>query len=207
MESEKLSTARSLQVANQLRGDILSGRIPEGLRLTEAELTKRFGVGRGPIREAVQRLSLQGLLETRPNCGAVVAAEAPRAVRAVITPIRRTLEAYALREIYDELREENFQEWENILAGMKQACESEDLHAIAESDIAFHRTLMICLNQPDLLAIWDLLVGRIRSHFRRTQRRRCGNLMEIYEEHRAILDSFRTGTLEDSMKLLKEKIN
>lgn len=207
MESEKQSTARSSRVANQLRDDILSGRIPEGLRLTEAELTKRFGVGRGPVREAVQRLSLQGLLETRPNCGAVVAPEAPRTVRAVIVPIRRTLEVYALREIFDELRESDFQEWERILEVMKQACLNEDLHAIAESDIAFHRNLMLRLNQPDLLAIWDLLVGRIRSHFRRTQRRRCGNLMEIYDEHRAILDSFRTGTLDDSVRLLKEKID
>lgn len=199
--------ARSAEVAEQLRRDILTGRIPEGLRLTEAELAKRFGVGRGPIREAVQRLSLQGLLETRPNCGAVVSAEAPKAIRAVICPIRRTLEVYALKELFDDLTPEAFAGWDRILEDMRAACEREDLHAVAEQDILFHRRLFVLLDQPDLLAIWDLLAGRLRSHFRRTQRRRCHDMMEIYEEHRAILESFRSGTVDDAVKLLKEKID
>lgn len=207
MSKEAGSGARSAEVAEQLRRDILSGRIPEGLRLTEAELAKRFGVGRGPIREAVQRLSLQGLLETRPNCGAVVAPEAPKAIRAVIGPIRRTLEVYALKELFDEFTPEAFAAWDRILDDMRAACERADTHAVAEQDILFHRHLFVLLDQPDLLAIWDLLAGRLRSHFRRTQRRRCRDMMEIYEEHRAILESFRTGTLEDAVKLLKEKID
>jgi len=198
---------RSVEVAEQLRHDILTGRIPEGLRLTEAELVKRFGVGRGPVREAVQRLSLQGLLETRPNCGAVVASEAPKSVRAVILPIRRTLELFALKELFEEFTSDDFQRWDDILQDMKLACEKEDLHAIAEQDISFHRYLLVRLNQPDLLAIWDLLVGRIRSHFRKTQRRRCQSMMEIYEEHLALLNVFRSGPLEEALKMLKEKID
>jgi len=194
-------------VVERLRGDILSGRIAEGVRITEAELTKRFGVGRGPVREAVQRLSMQGLLETRPNCGAVVASEAPRSVRAVILPIRRTLEVYALRELFSEFVNADFEKWESILEEMRLACERVDLHAIAEQDISFHRYLLVRLNQPDLLSIWDGLAGRIRSHFRRVQRRRCQDMMEIYEEHRVILETFRSGTLNDAIHLLKEKID
>jgi DNA-binding GntR family transcriptional regulator len=208
MASEDPSVTPSVQVAEQLRGDILSGRMPEGLRLTEAELTKRFGFGRGPVREAVQRLSLEGLLETRPFCGAVVAPGAPKAVQAVIVPIRRTLEVFALNSIFDELTDEDFARWEEILQEMQQACATEDLHAVVEQDIAFHRYLLVRLNQPDLMKIWELLVGRIRTHFRRVQRRRCrDNMMEVYEEHRAILESFRSGTIEEAVKMLKEKIN
>lgn len=198
---------RAVDVAEQIRNDILTGRIKEGARLTEAQLTKRFGVGRGPVREAVQRLATQGLLEIRPNCGAVVAPEAPKGIRAVIIPIRRALETYALTELFDELTIEDFRRWEQILDEMRRACEAEDLHLIAEMDIAFHRHLLQRLNQPDLLAIWDLLVGRIRSHFRRTQRSRCRDMMEIYEEHRAILELYRTGPLEDAVRLLEEKID
>ncbi|WP_166821685.1 GntR family transcriptional regulator [Thalassoroseus pseudoceratinae] len=207
MGTKEIPVVRSLQVAEQLRGEILSGRMPEGLRLTEAELVKRFGVGRGAVREAVQRLSLQGLLENRPNCGAVVAPEAPKAIRAVIIPIRRTLEVYALQEIFEDLTDEDFEKWDSILADMRKACEAEDLHAIAEQDIAFHHHLLLRLDQPDMTAIWELLVGRIRSHFRRVQRRRHSDLMEIYEEHRTILESFRRGTLEEAVSLLEEKID
>ncbi|WP_010584663.1 GntR family transcriptional regulator [Schlesneria paludicola] len=207
MASSRQQATQSDQIAGEIRMDILCGRMAEGLRLTEASLTERFGVGRGPVREAVRSLAFQGLVETRPNCGAVVAPEAPKMIRAVIVPLRRTLEVYALREIYDDLTDDDFQQWEAILEEMRRACESEDLHGIAEQDIAFHRFLLSRLNQPDLMAIWELLVGRIRSHFRRVQRRRCRSMMEIHDEHRLILDSFRAGTLEESMRLLKEKID
>ena len=56
MGTKEIPVVRSLQVAEQLRGEILSGRMPEGLRLTEAELVKRFGVGRGAVERLVLRV-------------------------------------------------------------------------------------------------------------------------------------------------------
>jgi DNA-binding GntR family transcriptional regulator len=202
---EAPSSPGSDRIAHQLREDILTGRLEVGSRLTEAEISKRFGVGRGLVREAVQRLSLQGLLISRPNRGAVVAPEAPREIRSLIVPIRRTVEVYALRLIFDEFQAGDFALWEAILQRMQDACERRDYHAIAEADIAFHRALLERAGQPDLVLIWETLVGRIRSHFRRTQRR-YENAMEIYEEHRAILESFRGTDLAAATRLLKEKI-
>lgn len=204
--ADELSTpVGSSQIAYAIRGDILSGRIPEGSRLTEAQLTKRFGVGRGLIREALQRLSLQGLLVTRPNCGAMVAPEAPREIRGLILPIRRTIEVYALRIAFEVLNEVDFKAWDEIVEKMREACEHQDHHLIAELDIEFHHLLVQRAEQPDLLVIWETLVGRIRSHFLRTQRR-CPNPLEIYEEHRDIVNSFRAGDLRAAVKLLKDKI-
>jgi DNA-binding GntR family transcriptional regulator len=199
------SSPGSGRIAHQIREDILTGRLEAGSRLTEAEIAKRFGVGRGLVREAVQRLSLQGLLISRPNRGAIVAPEAPREIRNLIVPIRRTVEVYALQLIFDELQAGDFALWEEILQRMQEACERRDFHAIAEADIAFHRVLLERAGQPDLILIWETLVGRIRSHFRRTQRR-YENALEIYEEHRAILESFRGNDLVAATRLLKEKI-
>ncbi|MES2792086.1 MAG: GntR family transcriptional regulator [Planctomycetota bacterium] len=206
MADELSGQVGSNQIAHQLRGDILSGRIPEGSRLTEAQLTKRFGVGRGLIREALQRLSLQGLLVTRPNCGAMVAPEAPREIRGLILPIRRTIEVYALRLIFEELTDADFQAWDEIVERMRVACERQDFHLIAELDIEFHHLLVQRAGQPDLLVIWETLVGRIRSHFLRIQRR-CPNPLEIYEEHRDIVKAFRTGDARAAVGLLKDKIS
>lgn len=196
----------SSEIVQELRRDILSGRMPEGLRLTEAELASRFGVGRGLVREAVQRLTQQGLLQTRPNCGAIVAPEAPKTIRRLIVPIRRTIEAHALQLIFDELTEEDFRGWDEIVEKMRPACEKSDYHALAELDIAFHRFLLDRAGQPDLISIWETLVGRIRSHFRRAQRR-CSNPMDIYEEHATLVRTFREGTVEEAVRVLKEKID
>ncbi|WP_437222894.1 GntR family transcriptional regulator [Planctomicrobium sp. SH661] len=205
-ESESGNQTYSQEIAEQLRGDILSGRIAEGGRLTEQELAKRFGVGRSPVREAVLRLSMQGLLTSRPNRGAVISPGAPLEIRKLVVPIRRTVEAFALEMVFDSLTEEDFQKWEDIVARMEKACSEGDLFAIADLDIAFHRTLVERARQPDLLVIWDALVGRIRSHFRRMQRGN-GEANEIYVEHKAILECFRKGSLEEAKRLLRAKID
>lgn len=196
---------RSRHIAESLRNDILSGRMVEGLRLTESGLAQRFGVGRGLVREAVQQLSMQGLLITRPNRGAAVAPEAPREIRQLIIPIRRTVEAYALQLVFDELTEDDFQRWEHVLEKMQTAIRHSDYFAVAEADLAFHRVLLERAGQPDLLVIWDALVGRIRSHFRRMQRR-YSNLIEVYEEHAALLEGYRRKDLQEAIRLLKANI-
>ena len=136
----------------------------------------------------------------------MVAPEAPREIRGLILPIRRTIEVYALRMIFDELTNADFQAWDQIVDKMKEACEQQDHHLIAELDIEFHHLLVKRAGQPDLLVIWETLVGRIRSHFLRIQRR-CPNPFEIYEEHRDIVESFRTGDVRAAVKLLKYKID
>ena len=59
-------------IASQTREAILSGRFALGQRLIEADLTRDLGVSRGPLREALRRLSAEGLVELVPNRGAVV---------------------------------------------------------------------------------------------------------------------------------------
>jgi DNA-binding GntR family transcriptional regulator len=203
MASRKLTTT---DVANQLRDDILSGRLRPGHRLIELELSERFSVGRGRVREAIQQLARQGLLVTRANRGAVVASDAPKAIRDLIIPLRRTLEVYALGLVFEELDEAAFRHWEAILRRMHAACERQDFHAIAEADIEFHRSIIERSGQPDLLVIWETLVGRIHSHFLQVQWRQS-RILDIYDEHRLLVDTFRSGDREAAIQLLTAKID
>jgi len=205
-EAESVGGTFSQEIAERLRGDILSGRISAGGRLTEQELAERFGVGRSPVREAVLRLSEQGLLVSRPNRGVVVSPGASLEIRKLVVPIRRTVESFALQMVFDSLGEQDFKRWEEILRRMKEACDKPDLYEIAEMDIAFHRALVERAGQLDLLVIWDALIGRIRSHFRRMQRGGEGP-HEIYKEHEELLDCFRHGSLKEAERLLRINID
>jgi DNA-binding GntR family transcriptional regulator len=201
MNSRKLS---STAVANFLRDDILSGRLLAGHRLTEAELSKRFDVGHGRVREAIQQLARQGLLDTRPNRGATVAAEAPKALCDLIVPIRRTLEVYALELIFDKLNETVFRRWEGILKTMHDACLRQDYPGIAEADLAFHRLIIEKAGQPDLLVIWETILGIVRSHFLRLQWQHPP--LDIYEEHRHLLETFRGNDRAAAIRALADKV-
>jgi len=193
------------QIAERLREDVFAGRLPEGTPLRETELSQRFGVSRGPVREALQQLTHEGVLIAEPNRGVRVAPSAPDSVRELVVPIRRTIETFALRSFFCDISEADFATWESILGRLKEACKERDYAGIAEQDLALHRSLLDRAGQPDLVAIGSVLVTRVRHHFR------LGHLtyddpMEIYTEHRGLIDTFRRGDLEAAVKALEENI-
>lgn len=63
----------ALSAVESLRDAILSGRLPAGTRLGEADLAERLAVSRTPVREALSRLAAEGLVDLVPNRGARVA--------------------------------------------------------------------------------------------------------------------------------------
>ncbi len=83
-------------IVARLRDDILARRAAPGERLVESELTSRFGVSRGPIREALRRLAAEGLIEHLPNRGAIVRRLTPQEIGELFQ-IRTELEALAAR--------------------------------------------------------------------------------------------------------------
>ncbi|MGE3807545.1 MAG: GntR family transcriptional regulator [Gemmataceae bacterium] len=194
------------QIIDLMREDILCGRLPEGQRLGEAELAVRFGVSRGPIREALAQLTQEGLLVAKPNCGVKVAPSAPDAIRELIVPIRRTIETYALKLIFADLDGRDFQKWDDILHDMEQACRRKDTAAVVQHDIAFHRSILARAGQEDLLTIWQTLVARVRCHFQRSTELAGRKLTRVHDEHRTLVDVFRAGNRNAAAKALAKHI-
>jgi DNA-binding GntR family transcriptional regulator len=83
-------------IVERLRDDILAGRLQPGLRLVESDLTARYAVSRGPVREALRRLSADGLIEHWPHRGALVRRLTEREIRELFL-IRIEMEALAAR--------------------------------------------------------------------------------------------------------------
>ncbi|WP_437227331.1 GntR family transcriptional regulator [Planctomicrobium sp. SH661] len=194
------------QIVEQLRNDVLCGRLSVGDRLNEADLAKQFGVSRTPIREALQQLTYEGLLDGRHNAGVTVASMPPDSIREFVVPIRRSVETFALRSVFDSLTEADFRQWENVLDKMRQACIDRDYPSIGEQDIAFHRLLIRRAGLSDVEAIWNTLVSRVRHHFSETHQRDYADPVKIYEEHADIIEVFRRGKLEDAVRALEKNI-
>jgi DNA-binding GntR family transcriptional regulator len=194
------------QIVTRLRNEILSGRLADGERLSEATLAERFGVSRGPVREAFVQLTHEGLLVAKPNCGVRVAPAAPDSVRKLVIPIRRTIETYALRLIFDDLDAADFTALDGILDRMELACRRGDWAGTVEPDIAFHRYILERTGQPDLLAIWTTLVARVRRHFQRVHRTHQDPPIDVYARHKALVEVFKAGGKEAAVKALEGHI-
>ncbi|MFI5953288.1 GntR family transcriptional regulator [Cryptosporangium sp. NPDC051539] len=100
--------------AAAIRKLIMTGEIPIGAQLRQADLANRLGISRTPIREALRQLQSGGLIEVVPNRGAVVRVPAPWEVREAYE-VRAELEGLACKravrvvtdDTLDRLREAN----------------------------------------------------------------------------------------------------
>jgi DNA-binding GntR family transcriptional regulator len=190
------------QVADHLRRDVLAGELSPGEHLREVELAGRFGVSRGPVRDALLQLAQEGWLVLEPHCGAKVASRAPEALLPLIRAQRRMIEGFALRLFFKDITPGDFAAWDDILEKMRAACEREDYPAIVLQDIALHLSFMERAGQPDLLDLWLPLVARMRFAYAKYYH----SAMEIYDEHRAIIDAFRRRDLKAAVKTLETNI-
>ena len=189
------------QIADRLRRDVLSGQLDSGAPLREEALAQRFGVSRGPIRDALIQLTQEGLLVAKPNCGVRVR-EAPSAqVQKLVVDMRRRIEALALRQGFDRIAGEGLPRLEGTVDAIKAACGEEDVPSLVEHDMAFHRAIVEMAEDEDLVAIWLPIVVRMMLHYSRH-----GDLMESYREHAAVVDAIRAKDRRAAVAALKENI-
>jgi len=142
MVRESLVRGLREQIVERLRQDILTERLAEGTPLRETELFAQFGVSRGPIRESLQQLVHEGLLVAERNRGVCVAPRAPDSLHELVVPIRRTIETFALRLFFEQINDQDGEVWDDILEHLKVARRQQDYTAIAEQDIALHRSIL-----------------------------------------------------------------
>ena len=92
-------------VFNTLRQAILKGELEPGERLMEMQLAEQLGVSRTPIREAMRKLELEGLVLMIPRKGAVVAEITEKSLRDVLE-VRKALEELAVRLACEKIQDE-----------------------------------------------------------------------------------------------------
>jgi DNA-binding GntR family transcriptional regulator len=189
-------------VADHLRRDVLCGQLSSGERLREVELAERFGVSRGPVRDALLQLAQEGWLTLEPHCGAKVAGPAPDAVLPLIRAQRRLVESFALRLFIKDVTSGDLAAWDEILEKMRGACEREDYPSIVLEDIALHLSFLERAGQPELLDLWLPLVARMRFAYANYYQ----SAMEIYDEHRALVEALRRRDLKAALKALATNI-
>ncbi len=166
-EPEAADETRQSRIHRQLRDAILKGRLVPGTRLTESELSKRFGSSRAPVREAIRRLESEGLVRSDFWRGSRVAEHTPRELYELYA-LRAVIEGYAARLIPGGFSEEDRRRMDAILDAMQEAADRGDWLAVAQHDTQWHRVIMVAAQQPVMLAAWENANGPLQMTFSRT---------------------------------------
>lgn len=124
-------------VFNTLRQAILRGELQPGERLLEIHLANKLGVSRTPIREAIRKLELEGLVLMIPRRGAVVAEITEKSLRDVLE-VRRSLEELAVKLACQKIKPEEIEELKEAEKEFEEALKTKDVTVYAEADVKFH---------------------------------------------------------------------
>ena len=194
----------SEQIVEQLRLEIMTGEIGEGTPLREQEVSARFGVSRGPVRDALLKLGQDGLVNARPNAGATVAARPNESIRALITDIRSRIEGFALSNTFAAdgerlLRLE--QRLGEVLGQIRGACEAGSVRDLVAGDVHFHEAIMASHGDPDLLALWRRVIIRMLMRYDRFR-----DLMDSFAEHRLIYEAVAARDDQAALAALRANI-
>jgi DNA-binding GntR family transcriptional regulator len=146
-------------VADRLREEILDGRLAAGTRLVETELAARFGVSRGPIRDALSDLSRLGLTVDLPRRGTFVSSLTERDLEEVYV-IRRAIEEAAVRLAIERAADEEVTALFEALATVESAYAGDDLAAAWEADMEFHRACSRLSGNGRLMELFDRLASQ-----------------------------------------------
>lgn len=171
-------------VFNTLRQAILKGELKPGERLMEIQLAKRLGVSRTPVREAIRKLELEGLVLMVPRKGAEVADITSKDLEDVLE-VRTALEELAVKNACDYITEEQIQELKKAAADFKEALEGTDLIACAEADMRFHEIIYAATNNRRLIQMLNNLkeqMYRYRMEYLKDKR----TYKVLLEEHDTI---------------------
>ena len=128
-------------VFNTLRQAILRGELKPGERLMEIQLANKLGVSRTPIREAIRKLELEGLVLMIPRKGAEVAEITEKNLRDVLE-VRKALEELAVQLACDKITEEEIAELKKCAAEFEESLDHNDITQIAEADVRFHDVII-----------------------------------------------------------------
>jgi DNA-binding GntR family transcriptional regulator len=152
---------------DRLRRDILSGRTDPGERLVEEQLTKRLGISRAPLREAMRLLAQQGLVEHTPRRGVRVATLSDDDVRELYE-VRDVLERHAVLSMPPQ---PDLTGLRAALEVMRKATEADDRLELANAHRRFHTEVVALCGNRQLADLYGSVLVRIQLYMAVNMRR------------------------------------
>ena len=179
-------------VFNTLRRAILRGELKPGERLMEIQLANKLGVSRTPIREAIRKLELEGLVLTEKNLRDVL-------------EVRGALEELAVQLACERMDKEKLKELHAAADHFREILDSDDITAIGEADEAFHDVIFAATDNTRLVQLLNNLREQMyRYRIEYLKKKECHP--QLLEEHAAIMKAIEEHDKEKATQITIQHI-
>ena len=192
-------------VFNTLREAILRGELKPGERLMEIQLANKLGVSRTPIREAIRKLELEGLVLMIPRKGAEVAQITEKSLRDVLE-VRRALENLAVQLACLRMSPQTLADLKAAAKAFEEILGGEDVTAVAEADVAFHDVIYMATDNQRLISLLNNLREQMyRYRVEYLKKKECHK--QLLWEHQEIIRAIEAGEIDVATKITEQHID
>ncbi|MBS5522254.1 MAG: GntR family transcriptional regulator [Clostridiales bacterium] len=191
-------------VFNTLREAILKGDLEPGERLMEIALANRLGVSRTPIREAIRKLELEGLVVMIPRKGAQVASITKKDLQDVLE-VRSSLEVLATELACERIDENQLASLQAALKHFEEVLGNSDVSVIARADVAFHDVIFEATNNARLVQILNNLREQM-YRYRLEYLKDFSSHGRLLEEHKRLVEAIAGRDKQKAVDIIKAHI-
>ena len=174
-------------VFNTLRQAILTGELKPGERLMEIHLADKLGVSRTPIREAIRKLELEGLVTMIPRKGAEVAQITEKSMNDVLE-VRRSMDALCVELACERITDEETEQLRQACVAFETAVKTRDVKKIAQADVELHDIIVKATGNQRLVQLINNLSEQM-YRYRFEYIKDVSQHQRLIEEHRVIYES------------------
>ena len=193
------------KVYEYLKSTILSGRFNPGKRLTEEHLAKEIGVSRTPVREALHKLELEGLIKPLETRGFIVSRDSKDEVEELFE-IREILEGYALRIISKGISEQVIEQLNGLIEKAEDALRRKKIEEVFKWNTKFHDMLHGLVTEKRRLHRQMVNVRKYVLRYRKGTLQYPDGGKRAIEGHRKILMALRLKDPELCERIMREHI-
>jgi DNA-binding GntR family transcriptional regulator len=189
------------QITGKIRDELVAGNFEAGRPLRETQMAKRFGVSRGPIRDAFLQLSQEGFLAYHSNRGVTVRHPPAAEDRSFVASLRSQIELHIIRNGFAGLTPECHNKIAVALEALHVACVAQDVIEVAKADMEFHRVILHQCGGEDFTQTWRQLCARMLLTYSR-----LASFEEAYAEHEEIFELIKQKELEKTLSAIERNI-
>ena len=193
-----------------LREQIIDGNMQPGEKVIESNISEKLNLSRGPVRDALKQLAVEGLVDYHPNKGCTVALLSPRDAYEVFF-LRGSLEKLALEKSGGHVDAYGILTMEAAMEEIKLLAGADNILAEVKADEKFHAQIVLSCQIMRLYKMWELLSPLNGAMFLTLKNlRNRGDLDDsgmsrgdrLVSSHERILNAVKAGDLEEACNAL-----
>jgi DNA-binding GntR family transcriptional regulator len=193
------------QVYEHLRIAIISAELQPGEKLVELDIAAHMGTSQGPVREALQRLERDGLVEHHARSATFVSSISTDEMYELFS-VRSVIEGFAVRRTAQKITMAQCEALEELIQKMAQAGSQKEIISLAEHDMQFHRRIVEWSGSAGLLRVWTPLSAQIQRFIVESHPLYYPDFVEVGTRHQPIVTALREHDGQGAAQALQKHI-